>query len=289
MKFYIVTPTYNRCQELKKLYQSLQSQTCHEFSWLVVDDGSSDQTQDWIASLSGVSQFDIIYLPKENGGKHTAYNLALDYMAESDYHMVVDSDDWLSDEAVSLILKDINSLSQEEVGLVYPKSPVSQRPSWLPEQVTQVSIPEIKLKYGLAIETAIVIKNASVKAVRFPHYPNETFLSEEIFYIALSEIGKFRAINRELYYFEYLASGLTSNIFTLWKNNPQGTFLLFKEREQFISKNLVGKNKFLEMLKVTLNKEALRIALPNMQVKKNRFKKMLLRPLAYMVYLKRFK
>ena len=81
---YIVTPTYNRAKELCILYKTLKSQTCLDFKWLVVDDGSTDETPLLIAKFQEDSCFAIDYLKKDNGGKHTAYNLALDYMSKID-------------------------------------------------------------------------------------------------------------------------------------------------------------------------------------------------------------
>ena len=156
---YIVTPTYNRAKELCILYKTLKSQTCLDFKWLVVDDGSTDETPLLIAKFQEDSCFAIDYLKKDNGGKHTAYNLALDYMSKIDCHIVVDSDDWLAMDAVEKILQDLEKTSNKEIGIVYPKYGRDSSPQWLSDNVKYVSIPDIKLKYGLSIETAIVIKN----------------------------------------------------------------------------------------------------------------------------------
>ena len=184
-KVFIFTPTYNRVENLKKLYESLGKQTCKEFIWLIVDDGSNDGTEFYIRQLQSEKIFDIVYLKKENGGKHTAYNLALDYMGGEGWHMVVDSDDWLAMDAVEKILQDLEKTSNKEIGIVYPRYGRDSSPQWLSDNVKYVSIPDIKLKYGLSIETAIVIKNLFIGQLRLPSFEGEKFLSEEIFYIML--------------------------------------------------------------------------------------------------------
>lgn len=288
---YIVTPTYNRAKELCILYKTLKSQTCLDFKWLVVDDGSTDETPLLIAKFQEDSCVAIDYLKKDNGGKHTAYNLALDYMSKIDCHIVVDSDDWLAIDAVEKILQDLEKTSNKEIGIVYPRYGRDSSPQWLSDNVKYVSIPDIKLKYGLSIETAIVIKNLFIGQLRLPSFEGEKFLSEEIFYIMLSEFGKFLPLNRRIYFFEYLEHGLTNNLFHLWKKNPKSTYLLFKERKKYILQNLSGFNRIVELFKVSLNEQALSLATSKNENIPQELSvgERMLKPLAYLFYLKRYK
>lgn len=288
---YIVTPTYNRAKELCILYKTLKSQTCLDFKWLVVDDGSTDETPLLIAKFQEDSCVAIDYLKKDNGGKHTAYNLALDYMSKIDCHIVVDSDDWLAMDAVEQILQDLEKTSNKEIGIVYPRYGRNSSPQWLSDNVKYVSIPDIKLKYGLSIETAIVIKNLFIDQLRLPSFEGEKFLSEEIFYIMLSEFGKFLPLNRRIYFFEYLEHGLTNNLFHLWKKNPKSTYLLFKERKKYILQNLSGFNRIVELFKVSLNEQALSLATSKNENIPQELSvgERMLKPLAYLFYLKRYK
>ena len=288
---YIVTPTYNRAKELCILYKTLKSQTCLDFKWLVVDDGSTDETPLLIAKFQEDGCVAIDYLKKDNGGKHTAYNLALDYMSKIDCHIVVDSDDWLAMDAVEKILQDLEKTSNKEIGIVYPKYGRDSSPQWLSDNVKYVSIPDIKLKYGLSIETAIVIKNLFIGQLRLPSFEGEKFLSEEIFYIRLSEFGKFLPLNRRIYFFEYLEHGLTNNLFHLWKKNPKSTYLLFKERKKYILQNLSGFNRIVELFKVSLNEQALSLATSKNENIPQELSvgERMLKPLAYLFYLKRYK
>ncbi|HFI2436964.1 TPA: glycosyltransferase family A protein, partial [Streptococcus suis] len=283
---YIVTPTYNRAKELCILYKTLKSQTCLDFKWLVVDDGSTDETPLLIAKFQEDSCVAIDYLKKDNGGKHTAYNLALDYMSKIDCHIVVDSDDWLAMDAVEQILQDLEKTSNKEIGIVYPRYGRDSSPQWLSDNVKYVSIPDIKLKYGLSIETAIVIKNLFIGQLRLPSFEGEKFLSEEIFYIMLSEFGKFLPLNRRIYFFEYLEHGLTNNLFHLWKKNPKSTYLLFKERKKYILQNLSGFNRIVELFKVSLNEQALSLATSKNENIPQELSvgERMLKPLAYLFY-----
>ena len=90
----IVTPVYNRAAELPHLYQTLCEQTCRDFAWYVVDDGSEDGSWSAVESMAASAPFEVHDMHKENGGKHTAVNLAVRHVKEP-LTFIVDSDDWL--------------------------------------------------------------------------------------------------------------------------------------------------------------------------------------------------
>ena len=114
----VFTPTYNRAHTIWRTYESLCRQTCKEFEWLVIDDGSTDDTRFLVASwlvhpqddLGNVFKgqceagFKIRYIWKENGGLHTGYNTAYANIG-TELCVCIDSDDWMPDDAVEKILK----------------------------------------------------------------------------------------------------------------------------------------------------------------------------------------
>lgn len=89
-RFTVFTPTYNRAHTLHRVFESLLAQTFQDFEWLIVDDGSSDATRDLVNSWQ--APFPIRYIYKENGGKHTAFNLAVQE-ARGEFFLTFDSDD----------------------------------------------------------------------------------------------------------------------------------------------------------------------------------------------------
>ena len=88
----ILTPTYNRCDKLKDLYQSLLGQSNKDFIWFIVDDGSTDKTEEAVVAWQDNSPLRIVYKKKPNGGKHTALNYSYQYI-ETPLTFIVDSDD----------------------------------------------------------------------------------------------------------------------------------------------------------------------------------------------------
>ena len=98
----VFTPTYNRIKLLAHCYESLKRQTCRDFVWLIVDDGSTDDTAGQVQRWMQDADFQIRYLRKENGGLHTAYNAAIAVM-DTELAVCVDSDDYLTDDAIAAI------------------------------------------------------------------------------------------------------------------------------------------------------------------------------------------
>ena len=104
MKFTIFTPTYNRAYLLEELYDSLKSQTFKDFEWLVVDDGSLDDTRQIVEKFINEKILNISYYYKDNGGKQRAYNYALD-KAKGELFICLDSDDKYVPNGLEIILK----------------------------------------------------------------------------------------------------------------------------------------------------------------------------------------
>ena len=103
MRITVFTPTYNRGYIVDRLYRSLQRQSFHDFEWIVVDDGSTDNTEELFAGyLKEDNFFPIRYVKTENGGKHRAINKGVS-LAEGELFFIVDSDDYLADDALETI------------------------------------------------------------------------------------------------------------------------------------------------------------------------------------------
>lgn len=109
----VLTATYNRAHTLSRVYESLRKQDFTDFEWLIIDDGSSDTTQNLIESFQQEASFPIRYYWKENGGRHTALNFALDKI-ESPYVLNIDSDDAVADQGLALVYKNWESVPKED-------------------------------------------------------------------------------------------------------------------------------------------------------------------------------
>lgn len=101
-KITVFTPTYNRGKLLYRVYESLQKQTYKDFEWVIVDDGSTDETERIVTELKNEAKFSIIYKKKKNEGKHIAINEGC-RLARGEWFFIVDSDDYLTDDALDTV------------------------------------------------------------------------------------------------------------------------------------------------------------------------------------------
>ena len=99
----VFTPAFNRADCLRDCYESLRKQTCRDFIWLVVDDGSSDGTGDLVKEWMQAGELEIRYHYQKNGGMHTAHNAAYE-LVDTELNVCLDSDDRMPEDAVASIL-----------------------------------------------------------------------------------------------------------------------------------------------------------------------------------------
>lgn len=248
----IFTPTYNRTKELKKLYESLVKQTDKDFVWLIVDDGSTDNTEEYIERLKKENIINIEYIKQQNSGKYIAHNTGANN-CKTKYFCCIDSDDWLEQDAIKHIKRDLKEIELNEIGLIYP------RPKPLDVKILNpINISDLKYIYKRPIETTIVIDMEVLKKEKFPENKKEKFMSEEILYNNLIKYGAFKYINTVIACGDYLDDGLTKNIYRLWKNNFNNTMLLFESRYSYISKYC--SHSYISKLKCIINCNMINIA-----------------------------
>ena len=113
MRITVFTPAYNRGYIIENLYRSLQRQSYRNFEWLVVDDGSTDDTEQRFSSfMLEENDFPIRYIKTENGGKHRAINRGLKE-TKGELFFIVDSDDYIVDDALEWVDKTEKSLPSD--------------------------------------------------------------------------------------------------------------------------------------------------------------------------------
>ena len=241
----VFTPTYNRGEKLKRLYSSLLDQCNSDFEWLIVDDGSTDDTEA-IVNTFFTSEFPIRYYRKENGGKHTAYNYALK-VAKGDYFVCIDSDDWLSKEAISNILE-VCTETNTNILMAY-KSDVNGNllSNNFPETVTKAGILELSNFYRCTGEFTLVFQTEFARKFPFPVFDGEKFVTESVIYDKMFENEKALLLSEVVTICEYQNDGLTNNLNEIMKKNPAGYCLYFMQRidaEFSIKKKILAVGKY---------------------------------------------
>lgn len=283
----IFTPTYNRAYTLGRLYNSLKLQTSKDFIWLIIDDGSSDNTNELVQKWINENLIKIEYCIQENSGKSMAHNKGVE-LTKTDLFTCVDSDDFLIRTAVEDILKSWNSKNDMKLVGILAYKGISNGKSLTIMKNTNIESSTLKdgySKYGLGGDTMLIFKTAIVSKYKFPQFKGEKFVPEAYLYDLIDQEGKLLLLRKVLYYCEYLDNGYTNNMSKLLANNPNGYITYIKQRLIFDS-NL--KEKILDSIKFT--------AMYIVSEKKLYIKScvypiitILTWPLAYIFYVKRYK
>jgi glycosyltransferase involved in cell wall biosynthesis len=221
----IFTPTYNRAHLLQRVYDSLLAQTNRDFEWLVVDDGSSDNTEAFIQKLIAEGQIKIVFKKQPNGGKHTAINRGLE-LASGTLFLILDSDDELTPDAVEKIAAQWNRLVAEPDfelfgGLVANKSYIGGQHigTDLDYDILDTTVIDYRFHRKIAGDKLEIFKTALLKQYPFPEN-GEKFCPEALVWNRIGSKYKFRFFNDSIYLAEYLPDGLTDRIVTIRKKSP---------------------------------------------------------------------
>lgn len=221
----VFTPAYNRADLLVRCYDSMKRQTCKDFIWMIIDDGSTDGTQELVKQwISKESDFTIEYYYKENGGLHTAYNEAIAHIS-TELCVCIDSDDFMPDDAV----KKITSFWKENgsnnvagiVGLDYDLDDnVIGDP--LPNQKTVNLINLLVGKYPIhngdrtnVVRTELYKKFAPMKV-----FPGEKNFNPHYMHLQISQQYDFLVLNENLRYVEYQPTGMSNSMLKQYRNSP---------------------------------------------------------------------
>ena len=227
----IFTPTYNRKELLKRCYMSLAAQTDKNFEWLVIDDGSTDDTKDYINSVRKKSDFEISYYYQKNGGKYIAFNCAVKE-CKLDYMLLLDSDDMLTESAIEILnrkckmIKNLDSVC----GIIGNCGHIGKN------GVVGSKIPRLRFASGLDLyqrmnfhgDTMRLYKTSVLKKYPFPEINGEKFMPENVIFDRIDQKYKMLVIPEVLYLCEYQKSGLSNNIDKVRIENPIGYSLSLK-------------------------------------------------------------
>lgn len=230
----IFTPTYNRQNTLYTLYESLTVQTDTNFVWLIVDDGSTDDTEALVKKWMIEGKIEIQYYKQENRGKSMAHNKGVE-LSESELFVCVDSDDYLTSDAVEVISEVWSHARTDDVGILAFKK-TNDRIITKVKAVEKDIRTTLKNAYdhlGLSGDTMLVFKTAVIKKYRFPEIKSEKFVPEAYLYDLIDQDGKLMLIRKALYVCEYLDNGYSKNMARLLKNNPKGYIAYINQRLRF--------------------------------------------------------
>lgn len=232
LKVTVFTATYNRMNLLKKLYDSLVKQTNKNFEWIIVDDGSTDDTSTVVQKFLSENELDISYIYQENGGKHRAINHGLD-LARGELFFIVDSDDSLTDDAIEKIFNNYSGIAFDKsfAGVAFNKGFSKKRIVGETFEGTYIDCDNLhRAKHNILGDKAEVYRTDILKEIKFPEIEGENFMSEVVLWNEVARRGyKLRWFNEIIYLCDYLEDGLTKNSEKILFNNPVAHQMMTKE------------------------------------------------------------
>ncbi len=221
----VFTPTYNRAYCLHQLYESLCRQSSSDFCWLIIDDGSTDNTNELINDWIEEDKIKIIYHHKTNGGMHTGYNVAYS-LIETELNVCIDSDDYLTDDAIECILSTWREKGSNKyagiVGLDATNDGIVLGEN-IPEGLEESTLEDLYHKYKVRGDKKLVYRTEIVKQFdKYPSYPGENLVPLGSLYLQIDKQYPLLCLNKVLCIVEYMEDGSTRNIFRQYRKSPRG-------------------------------------------------------------------
>lgn len=233
MKISVLTPTYNRGEFLKKLYDSLVTNSKYniQIEWLIMDDGSNDKTRNIINELLNLenSEIDIKYFYQKNQGKMIAINNLVG-QATGDLIVDCDSDDYFTDDAFQIIKEEYDKNKDNDIYafcfLKYDTKGNNMGNEFINSKTTMF---DLYFKEGETGEKSLVFYSSIRKQYKHELEHNEKFVTEARMYHKMDEKYKIICINKPIMICEYQDNGYTNNIIEQFKKYPYGYYEYFKE------------------------------------------------------------
>lgn len=242
----ILTPTYNRAHTLINLYDSLCAQSCHDFEWLIVDDGSNDGSYELIKNFQQKNtSFEIRLIHQENSGKHVAINHGV-RAVNGDWIFIVDSDDVLTVDAVQVVQEAAQDLSDDRyVGICYRRAHFDGSIIGIkhPSESEIISLHPSRAAVILKGDLAYIFKTQIMRDTPFPVIQGEKFVPELYIWNRIGDKGEILYwVNKVIYLCEYLPDGYSNNFSLNIQKNCQG-FKLFYQAQFYRESSLLAKLK----------------------------------------------
>lgn len=232
----VLTPTYNRAKLLDRLYQSFCHQTYQEFEWILVNDGSIDNTDEIVQKYITENIIDINYIKQENGGKHRAVNRGVKE-AKGELIFIADNDDWLLPDSLETVAEMYQDIANDHsfagvCGLdVYADGTVIG--GGMPQEVIDCNSIDIRNIHHVGGDLKEVFRTDVLREIPFPEIEGERFCPEVVVWNRIAKKYKLRYFNKPIYMVEYQPEGITSNITKARMKSPIASTICYKEMLSF--------------------------------------------------------
>ena len=220
----IFTPAYNRAHTIGRTYESLCRQTCKDFEWLVIDDGSTDNTKELVAGWMKEDKISIRYIYQENQGMHGAHNTAYKNI-HTELNTCIDSDDWMPDDAVEKIVStwkkegNLNLSGLVGLDIIEDGSVIGTR---FPEDRKTIKVGKFYEEGGRG-DKKLVYRTDIINSVPdYPIFEGERYLGLAYKYLLVEEKYEMLVVNHPLVVVDYQQDGSSYSMYRQYWNNPNG-------------------------------------------------------------------
>lgn len=245
----IITPTYNRADLLPRLYESLCGQSCKDFEWMVIDDGSQDDTEALMQRYLHEKVIPISYEKQQNAGKHTALNRGIAKI-KSELTFIVDSDDHLTSDAVEIILSYHKKYQNTDKLCGYSFLRCHQdgrvNTAYFPEDEKLDTYLSVRINGNIGGDKAEVFYTDILRGYPFPVFEGEKYMPEDVVWMRMSGPYRMLHVNKSIYICDYLEGGLTQTGRRMKIHSPRG--MMLRSEIYLDAKETCGKVKLKMML-----------------------------------------
>lgn len=241
-KLTVFTPAFNRAYCLANCYESIKHQTCKDFIWLIIDDGSTDNTKELVESWIAEQKIQIRYYLQGNQGMHGAHNTAYE-LINTELNVCIDSDDYMPDDAVEKILLFWEKYGSDKVSgfigldaytngkIIGSKLPIEK----------ESTLFDLYSKHGVTGDKKLVYRTELTRKFRYPVFENEKYVGLAYKYYKLDQDYKLLLMNEIICIVEYLPDGSSKNMLNQYRKNPKGFAFYRKELMKLPFANLTFK------------------------------------------------
>lgn len=235
----IFTPAYNRAHTIGRTYESLLRQTCKDFEWLVIDDGSSDNTRELVNGWIEENKIPIRYIYQQNQGMHGAHNTAYENI-RTPLNTCIDSDDYMPDNAVELIVSFWKeSGSDNYAGIIGLDCTADGKTigTCFPDGVKETTLQDFYARGGSGDKKMVYRTDIITKYPPYPIFEGERYVGLAYKYTLIDQAYKLLTLNKPLVIVEYQQDGSSYNMYSQYWRNPRG-FSFFRKTEMLCAPTL---------------------------------------------------
>lgn len=220
----VFTPAYNRGYTLHRCYESLQRQTSKDFVWLIIDDGSTDNTRELVAGWIEKGDIPIRYFYQQNQGMHGAHNTAYE-LIDTELNVCIDSDDYMTDDGVEKIVRFWNEKKDEKYAGIIALDATKEGKvigTELPKDKTDTTLSGFYSKGGQGDKKLIYRTDVMKKYPPYPVFEGEKHVGLSYKYILADQEYTLLIMNEVVCIVEYMPDGSSLNMIQQYKKNPKG-------------------------------------------------------------------